>query len=662
MNDRRNRRWGWVGLFALSTACNGMGPTEGPSRGVRAGGDAGPNAPAGNTSDDGEGEAPGAGLEGETVSTGQGPNVDPTSTPPGTDPTTSPMGTDVAPSPSLGDESGPGAVPPGADPGGVDVECGSEPGISPLMRLSTLQYKNTVRDLLAQVGLGAITQEIEAPLSSVPDDSLGDSFRSLDGRLSGEHVDGYFGVGIAVGDRIAADSELLETVAGSCALADPLTDDCAREFLERFLTLAYRRPASDDEINELLALRTDRSAAEAVRAMVVVALSSPRFINHFEIDGTVSSDSADVLQLTSYEIAARLSYTFWQTMPDAELTNAASDGSLATQDGFETQLKRVFADPRTRQTLWQFWSEWLRFEKFTGFETSRPAFAALSAGTAIAEEGHDYYGDMVQEIHDLTDLFTFQQPASVADLITTNISVTRSPDLAALYGVEPWDGSSAYPTLPEGTRGGLFQRAALLVSNLEQTNPFHRGAFVRRQLLCDPLPQPAPNSLPPGSLDPPPNDATLTTRQRFDAKVAGNGLCEGCHGSFSDIGYILESFDALGRHRNVETVYDEQTGDFIAELTLDTSGVARVEADDEAVVQDAIALNERLSASGKVESCLASRYFNYTQRRQLDSTSSDACVVSDLATLLKDPTQGLAGAFERIARHDTFFQRKVGPR
>src|ERR1043165_9499561 len=126
MNDGRNRRWRWVGLFALSTACNGMGPTEGPSRGVGAWGDAGSNAPAGDTSDDGEETPAGTGFEGETDSMGQDPNSEPTSTLPGADPTTSPTGTDVAPSPSLGDESGPGAVPPGADPGGVDVECGSE--------------------------------------------------------------------------------------------------------------------------------------------------------------------------------------------------------------------------------------------------------------------------------------------------------------------------------------------------------------------------------------------------------------------------------------------------------------------------------------------------------------------------------------------------------
>ena len=86
---------------------------------------------------------------------------------------------------------------------------------------------------------------------------------------------------------------------------------------------------------------------------------------------------------------------------------------------------------------------------------------------------------------------------SVADLLRSNVSVTQSEDLAGLYGIDAWSGSGAYPTFDPAERAGLLQRAALLVSNLEQTNPFHRGALVRRAILCDSLPQPDPNSLPP---------------------------------------------------------------------------------------------------------------------------------------------------------------------
>jgi len=530
------------------------------------------------------------------------------------------------------------------------------------MKLTTVQYRNTIRDLLTMAGASAVLPKLHGLLASVPDDSLGAGFRGLDNRTSLEHVQGYFNVGVAVGDAVVEDKALLTAVAGACANEATLSATCVDGFLDRFVEQAYRRPLVEADRAEYASLNDGvRSPAQAIRAMVVVALSSPRLVHQVEIDGGAIQSETDLLQLTSYEIAARLSYTFWQTMPDAALWAAAEDGSLATDAGFAGQLQRVFADGRTRETLWQFWNEWMRFEKFTGFETTRPAFKALAAGESIGEAGHDHYADMVQEVRSLTELFTFERSATVADLLNTDVSVTKSSDLARLYGVQPWSGSGEYPKLPFGTRAGLMQRAALLVSNLEQTNPFHRGAFVRRELLCDPLPQPDPNSLPPGSLDPPPPSSAQTTRQRFQAKVEGKALCAGCHGSFSDLGYVMESFDALGRYRTTEKVYDEQTGAQLAELPLDTNAVVRITPDDASPATGAADLNQRLVQSQKVEACLAQHYFEYASRRAATDASIDTCVVQDLTAGLKDPTVGLAGAFRRMAQYSSFFQRKVGP-
>lgn len=560
---------------------------------------------------------------------------------------------------------GPGEVPAGSNPGGVTVECdmSAAPGVSPLMKLSTLEYQNTVKDLLAAVGVAKLLPKLEGLLASIPDDSLADGFRRRDNRTALEHVQGYFNVGRAVGDAIASDAALLEAVAGKCAGAAELSTDCTNAFLDGFVRLAYRRPLSAADRAEYSALNDgQRTPAQAIRAMVIVALSSPRFLTQLEVDGTSLDASGDLVQLTAYEIASRLSYGFWQTMPDAELLAAAADGSLATDAGFAQQLQRVFDDERTQQTLWSFWNEWFKLERFTGFETSRPALQALAAGESLGVAGHDHYRDMVDEIRDLTQLFTFGRRATLAELLTTDISLTKSADLAHLYGVSAWSGAGDYPKLPAGTRAGLLQRAALLVSNLEQTNPFHRGALLRRSVLCDPLPQPDPNSLPPGSLDPPAPSNAQTTRQRFQAKVEGKALCQGCHGGFSDLGYVLESFDALGRFRQVEHVYDEKTGKQLAELPIDTTALVKIEPEDTAPVTSALELNQRLVESEKVEACLAQRYFEFAARRAVNTSTLDRCVVQDLATALKDPKVGLSGAFQRFAKYASFFQRKVGPR
>jgi hypothetical protein len=560
--------------------------------------------------------------------------------------------------------AGPGEVPVGTNPGGVTVMCdkGAAPGVSPLMKLSTLQYQNTVKDLLTSVGAAAVLPSIDGLLASIPDDSLADGFRGRDNRTALEHVQGYFNVGRAVGDAVVKDPTLLTAVAGSCASEATLSATCLNGFLDRFVRLAYRRPLSDSDRADYASLNDGvRSPAQVIRAVLVVALSSPRFVNQVEVDGTALASSADLLQLTSYEIASRLSYLFWQTMPDRQLLAAAEDGSLASDAGFAQQLDRVFSDPRTQATLWTFWNEWFRLEKFTGFETTRPALQALAAGESLGAPGHDHYKDMVQEVRDLTQLFTFQKTGTVADLLTTDLSVTKSADLAHLYGVAPWSGSGDYPKLPASQRAGLLQRAALLVSNLEQTNPFHRGALLRRSVLCDPLPQPDPNSLPPGSLDPPPPSSAQTTRQRFSAKVDGKALCQACHGGFSDMGYVLESFDALGRYRTTEQVYDEKNGDKVADLPIDTNATPKVEADDVAPVANAAELNQRLVASQKVEACMAQRYFEFAVRRAATDATLDTCVVQDLAAGLKDPAVGLNGAFRRLAKYSSFFQRKVGP-
>jgi len=318
------------------------------------------------------------------------------------------------------------------------------------------------------------------------------------------------------------------------------------------------------------------NATEAIRNVVVMLLMSPRFVNHLELAGSPIAGQADLLALDPYEIASRLSYTFWQTLPDDALLAAAADGSLATDAGFSTQLDRVFADPRTHDTVWQFWNEWMKFDSFTGFSSDRPAFMTFAAGENVGVAGHDHWGYMVTEIHDLTDIYTWTQSGSLDDLLTSDQSVTKSADLAHLYGVSAWSGSGSYPRFTDGSRSGILQRAALLADNLETTNPFHRGALIRRSILCDNLPRPDPNSLPAGSLDPPPQNTAMTTRQRYEAKVAGNGLCAGCHNSFSNLGYVMEAYDALGRFRTMEKVYDEQTGALLATLPLDTTGVPQV--------------------------------------------------------------------------------------
>lgn len=541
-----------------------------------------------------------------------------------------------------GDDPPPGG--PGPDPGSAP---GSAPGVAPLLKLSTTQYRNTVGDLLATSGLSALQPEVQPYLDSVPADST-DTFRGLDARVSTEHVTAFYNVARTIGDAVEADAGLRTALAGSCATESALAPSCTDAFLRTFGRRVYRRPLTDDELARYAALHGTRAAPEAIRAMVVSLLLAPEFLNHVEVTGSPVEGSDDLWTLGPYEVASRLSYTFWQTMPDAALLDAAESGALATEAGYAEQVDRVFADPRTADTLWQFWNEWFRLERFTGFASTRPAFQTLAAGEHLGEPGHDHYGDMVEEIALLTSMYTWDQAGTLADLLTTQISVTGSADLAHLYGVAPYTGGS-FPFLPAGERTGLLQRGALLASSLEQTNPFHRGAFVRRYILCDPLPPPDPSALPPGSLDPPPVDPNSTTRERFDAKVADNALCQSCHGSFSNIGYVLEAYDALGRYRETELVLDEENGDVLNELPIDTVAVAAIDFGDTEPVADPADLNARILESGKMATCLSKQYFSYALRRPPSAAPGDQALIAAMAEDVP-----LADLFREVALHPSF--------
>jgi hypothetical protein len=577
------------------------------------------------------------------------------------------------PGPGTGSDPGATGGPPAAGgsapsaPGGspaapATCKMDADPGPTPVFKLSTVQYRNTVRDLMAASGVAAVADEIKPLLSAVPDDSTA-TFRGMDNRVLTDHVQGAFNVATGVADAISGRPERLAAVAGPCAMTAPLAPRCVDDFLATFGRRALRRPLTADELASYRALNDgQRPPAEVFRSLVVILLTSPRFLNHLEVDGMPVGGREDLLALGPYEIAGRLSYTFWQTMPDEALFAAAAAtgaDSLATDTGFAKQLDRVFADPRTKQTLWQFWNEWLRLEAFTGFVTGRPGWKSLATGEMLGAGGHDDYGDMVQELRELTELYTWQRKGSLEDLLTSDLSTTRAPALAHLYGVGPWTGSGDYPHLPAG-RAGVLQRAALLVSSLETTNPFHRGALLRRSILCDDLPQPDPTTLPPGSLDPPPPSGAETTRTRF-ARKTDNPLCQGCHGRFNDLGYVLEAYDALGRARTKEKVFDEKNGMLLGELPIDATAVPRVDPADDRPVTGPAELNRRIVESKKVQGCLATNYFRYVFRRdQAGGTTLDACLLQELTAALGQPGVGLADVFKRVAQAPAFRRRKVG--
>lgn len=553
-----------------------------------------------------------------------------------------------------GSDAPAGARPDGfgeqVDPLSVGFECEQDrdPSVTPLQRLSVAQYRNSLRDLLAIGSAAQVYGELDAELAQLPIDGEEDaSFKNMDARLSQRHVDAFFAVADSASQRIVADAQRLGDLAGSCAAATNVDAKCLRDFITSFGARALRRPLSDAEIARYAELDDGSTPArEVYRGVIFSLLMAPQFLYHFETEGDAIDGRDDYFTLDPYALASRLSYHFWQTMPDDALRAAAADGSLLDDAGYQAQVERLFADPRTAETVQAFFADWYRLDVFGGFATT-PAFATFAQGV---QADRSLYDAAVDEIRALISRFTFDSDGRYADLLNTDLVVTQSPSLAQLYGVTPWDGKSEPSHFATGERSGLLTRAGMLISSNHTTNPFRRGAFIRRDLMCIPVKPPA--NLPPGALVPPPFDPTASTRVRFERKVA-SAQCAGCHATFMPYGMALEAYDGLGRLRTTERLIDDD-GQQVGSAAVDTA----VKADVDGKLQDfagPVALSDAIAGSELVQECFARHYFRYTFRRS--EQVGDECT---LAGILERGGDGgsLRAALRDIAL-DPAFRRRV---
>jgi hypothetical protein len=524
---------------------------------------------------------------------------------------------------------------------------------SPLRRLSIVQYRNTVRDLFAPTPVDALA-DASAEIDRLPVDESGESFRNMDARLSDQHVRGFF----RVADRLATASTsdaALAAIAGDCALGAAPYTACVDGFLDGFAARAFRRPLTGEERARYQALDDGtRDGRELFRALVFSILMAPPFLYHVEVEGEAVRSDELHYALGPYELASRLAYHFWQSMPDAALLAAAEDGSLLTEEGYAAEARRVFEDPRTEDAVDTFYREWFRLGTMTELPAT-PGFATFAEGTTIGEPGADHLRAMDDEIVALTRHFTWGAGGSMRDLLLTDLSFTRSPHLAALYGVEAWDGVGPQPRLPAAERSGILTRAAFLLSGTHNTHPIHRGAVVRRRVLCDELPQPDPASLPPGSLVPPPVTADQTTRERFENKVQ-NEPCASCHRMMNPIGYVLESFDAIGRFRHEERIIDESTGEVLNVLPIDSSSTPEVVRGDTTVMSTGVELSRAVADSGRADACFARHYFRFTFARE--ESADDGCALERVRAILGEGGS-LRDALFAIAMDPGFKSRRV---
>lgn len=555
--------------------------------------------------------------------------------------------------------SGGGEVDQPFEPTKFACDAQQTPTELPLRRLTRRQYVNALNELVARSGLSgadltAVQNVARDEVGPFPEDRLvgvpGEKhggFSRLDQALQQGHVDTSYNVAIAIGRELTSSVNRRRALVGACATDTNTANDaqCLRDFITRFGRLVHRRPVTMEDVTFYSSVAGTTPVDAAVLADVVgLMLTSPQFLYHVE-EGDPAASGPTVLD--AYALANRLSFHFWQSMPDEALLAAAADGSLLTEAGYRTQVDRLFADPRTDGAIDDFFGQWWRLDELPPLNTRLgttvfDAFVDRDIPTATLHE--EMNAEVLEHARDVT-----RRAAPVAELLTSRRFFARTDALARLYGQPRWDGTGAPPSFTQPERHGLLTRAAFLATGSANTRPVMKGYRVRNGLLCTQLPPPPPGA----GATPLPLAPDLTTREVVERITEQSGTtCQGCHrGLLNPLGFVTENFDAMGRVRTAQRLFSE-TGAVLLDKPVSTIAPPNV-AGHYSDIDDAAELQE-LMLKGEFQTCFARQYFRYTFQRMeddvkdaclLDSLQQDALAGKPVADVLK--TVALAPGFKR---------------
>lgn len=534
-----------------------------------------------------------------------------------------------------------------------------------MRRLTKRQYENTLVDLLsARLGERApaleVLSELESRLALIPEDEravvpedLHGSFRRLDQSVQQSHVDGWYEVGVAAGE-ILSRPEHLGVLVGSCGTDDDAENDaqCVRDFVRNFGDLALRRPLTDEEVSFYEGFYAPSTGIDPAGFADVVAglLNAPEFLYVVEHGDGAAEGQENTFELGAYELASRLSYHFWGTMPDARLFELAESGALLEESTYLTEVERLWDDDRTRLTLREFFLEWMKLEEVPSLDQNNGAavFQSFAGDDLPSPTLRDA---MIDEVLDLFDYYTWNQPGGIEQLFLTPHSFARSAELASFYGVQAWNGEGEPPII-QGERPGVLTRAAFLATGTASTRPVMKGLFIRRHVLCDVIPPPPDNVM----ANPPDLSPNLSTRQVVEALTEEEGTsCSNCHRVYMNpLGFTTEGFDSLGRERRAQRLFDDE-GSFLGEAEIDTSSIPQVILGDMTPSNGPTDLMGLIADSGKPGACAARQYFRFSFGRW-EGVVSDGCALEQMRLALEE-TGSLAGMLRSVAFTKAFHRR-----
>lgn len=522
-----------------------------------------------------------------------------------------------------GGESADDGASEGDDDGPSALDCETpQPGPSPIRRLTRRELDNTLTDLLGPQAALAATM--------LPGDVQP---RIFDTDIASHGITeelAYAYMRLAEDVSVAATADVAALVECDVATGEA----CAREFTASLCTRAWRRPCSAAEVDELVAVwASGDDFADGTRRVIEVVLQSADFLYRPEV-GDVTAEVDGVVPLDSWEMATRLSYLLWGTMPDDELFAAAASDSLRDPDGITAQIDRMLDHPRAAAQVVWFHEQWLGV---TAIESTAkdpmlfPEFA--TARLAMRTEVARFVEAVVLGGGDLGDLLT-------------SPSTFVNDELAAFYGLPAPGGTDFVEVqLPADRHAGLLTKGAFMAigGNQASSSPVRRGVTVLRQVLCGEPAPPPPDVM--GSVPAPTPDTT--TRERFEAHVS-DPTCSACHTLFDPIGFAFEHFDAAGRWRDLDNGF-----------AIDASGEL-IGTDVDGAFDGAPSLAAKLAESEQVRGCYVDHLFAFAAGRLVDA-EADACTTDSMREEFAASDYGLVDLVVALALSDGFRYRRTDP-
>ncbi|HZT83317.1 MAG TPA: DUF1592 domain-containing protein, partial [Gemmataceae bacterium] len=406
-----------------------------------------------------------------------------------------------------------------------------------------------------------------------------------------------------------------------------------RKVVENFARRAYRRPVTEAEVTRLLrfvdlAEKQGDGWEKGLQLTFQAVLVSPNFL--FRVEQEPDRDAPNgVRRLNDFELASRLSYFLWSTMPDEELFALAGKGELRQGDNLERQVRRMLKDPKAHAFVENFAGQWLQLRNLKTAAPDPGTYPAFddSLRAAMQKETELFFEAVLKEDRSILDFLD-------ADFTFVNERLARHYGIAGVKGNE-----FRRVQLPDRRRGGVLTQASVLTvtSNPTRTSPVKRGKFIMENILGTPPPPPAPDA---GELKEG-GELKGTLRQRMEQHRA-NPNCAVCHQKMDPLGFGFENFDGIGSWRTKEGKFD-----------IDPSGVLpggekfNGPAELKAVLK---------KMDGQFRRCLTEKMLTYALGRGLEYY--DKCVVDDISAQVAKDNNKLSRLVIEVVRSDPFQMRR----